>query len=94
MKKYECHCISIGEEMLHDVYLASDVERNLGASLQLLECVKQRDDRIAELDKALREAIDDIESWAGYASDYFQEKHDLAGGLARLRSVLTEGDSR
>ncbi len=34
------------------------------------------------------EAIEDIESWAGYASTYFQEKHDLKGCLERHRAAL------
>ena len=38
----------------------------------------------------LAEAINGIESWASYASDYFKEKHDLAGELADLRHELVE----
>lgn len=34
------------------------------------------------------EAIDEIESWGAYASDYFQEKWDLAGTVERLRAAL------
>lgn len=44
--------------------------------------------RLAEVEQALRDAIECVESWAAYASGYFQEKHDLAGDLARLRAVL------
>lgn len=35
--------------------------------------------------KWANEAAEDIESWAGYASAYFQEKHDLAGTLKKWR---------
>lgn len=35
--------------------------------------------------KWANEAAEDIESWAGYASTYFQEKHDLAGTLKKWR---------
>lgn len=45
-------------------------------------------ERIAQLESALRDAIEDIESWAGYASDYFRDKHDLAGCLAKHRATL------
>lgn len=47
-----------------------------------------RDARIAEMEAALAEAIDDIESWGGYASEYFQDKHDLPGCLVKHRAVL------
>jgi hypothetical protein len=36
----------------------------------------------------LCEARDDIESWATYATGYFQEKYDLAGDLARYDAFL------
>lgn len=37
---------------------------------------------------ALDDAIECVESWAAYADAYFQQKHDLAGDLARLRAAL------
>lgn len=37
---------------------------------------------------ALAEAIEEVESWAEYAGDYFKEKHDLQGTLKRLRAEL------
>ncbi len=43
-----------------------------------------------ELRDLLAEAIEDIDSWASYASDYFQQKHDLAGTLAKYRAALQE----
>lgn len=33
---------------------------------------------------ALIEAREEVESWAAYATPYFQDKHDLAGVLARI----------
>lgn len=36
----------------------------------------------------LDEAIIEIEDWAGYASEYFQDKHDLNGTLAKFRAAL------
>lgn len=36
----------------------------------------------------LAEAVSDIEDWAGYASEYFQEKHDLKGTLAKYHVAL------
>ena len=32
------------------------------------------------------EAIDEIESWGAYASEYFRDKHDLTGTVADLRA--------
>ena len=35
----------------------------------------------------LREAADDLESWADYASEYLREKHDLAGTVKQYREA-------
>ncbi|HEY3492550.1 MAG TPA: hypothetical protein VGK43_06335 [Solirubrobacterales bacterium] len=43
---------------------------------------------VQPLTEALREAIDMVHDWASYASDYFQEKHDLEGDEAKLRAAL------
>lgn len=45
-------------------------------------------DEIKKLTVALWDAIDCVLAWSAYASEYFKEKHDLAGDLARLRAVL------
>jgi len=45
---------------------------------------------IEKLRAALRLAVDAVEHWASYASPYFQEKHDLAGDLQKLRAALGE----
>jgi len=47
-------------------------------------------DEIEKLREALRVAMDAVEYWASYASPYFQEKHDLAGDLQKLRAALGE----
>jgi hypothetical protein len=44
----------------------------------------------ARLREALRLAIDAVEFWAAYATPYFQDKHDLAGDLQKLRAALGE----
>jgi hypothetical protein len=49
--------------------------------------------RIAQLEAALADAIECVGSWAAYASPYFQEKHDLAGDIARLQAALA-GEKR
>ncbi len=39
---------------------------------------------------ALRDARECVQAWSGYASEYFREKHDLAGDLARIDAALEE----
>jgi len=29
-----------------------------------------------------------IQDWAGYASDYFKEKHNLTGDLAEIQALI------
>lgn len=45
----------------------------------------------AELLSALRDARESAADWAAYASDYFQEKHDLKGDLAAIDAVIVAG---
>ena len=45
--------------------------------------------RIAELEGVLADATQEVEEWGAYASEYFQEKHDLAGTVARFRAALS-----
>lgn len=39
----------------------------------------------------LAEAADCIASWGSYASEYFQEKHDLEGDVRRFREGAVNG---
>lgn len=62
---------------------------------ELREHLKQRDDQITalradneRLRAALRDARECVQAWSGYASEYFCEKHDLAGDLARIDAAL------
>ena len=50
--------------------------------------VQRLADENARLRAGYSEAIEEIELWAAYASQYFQEKHNLAGVLARHREIL------
>ena len=36
--------------------------------------------------EALEEAAEMVADWGGYASEYFQQKHDLAGDVAKLQA--------
>lgn len=62
--------------------LAAYTIRDLAAELARLE--RERD----ALREALIEAREDIVHWAGYASDYFKDKHDYVGDLARIDAAL------
>lgn len=39
---------------------------------------------------ALKEATEDIADWGSYASDFFQEKHNWAGDIAKYRAIIAE----
>ena len=52
--------------------------------------IEQHHAELAELRAALVDARDDVADWAAYASEYFQEKWNLAGDLARIDAVLSK----
>ena len=45
--------------------------------------------KLAEAQAKLEEAAEDIEGWGSYASQYFQEKHDLSGTVTKYRNLDT-----
>lgn len=50
--------------------------------------------RVGELEAGYAVAIEDIDSWAAYAPEYFQRKHDLSGCVKRHKKILSrEGGS-
>ncbi len=56
----------------------------------ILALIQQRDELLAAL-KDARELVDD---WGAYAPAYMQEKHDLAGDLDRLYSVIVKAEAQ
>lgn len=48
--------------------------------------MEQRDDLL----NALKNAREMVEDWGGYASAYFQGKHDLPGDLAKLDAIIAK----
>ena len=56
----------------------------------ILALIQQRDELLAAL-KDARELVDD---WGAYAPAYMQEKHDLAGDLDRLYSVIAKCEAQ
>ena len=51
---------------------------------KLVACEKQRDDLV----EMLEEARDEVVGWAAYASEYFQQKHNLQGYVEKLDTTL------
>lgn len=43
---------------------------------------------VERMREALAEAIESVEDWAGYASEYFRQKHGLKEELARFRATF------
>ena len=54
----------------------------------ILELIQQRDELLA----ALKDAREMVSDWAGYASPYFQEKHDIDGDLKKLDDAITNAE--
>lgn len=67
-----------------DVSEEQRAEHQAACAAEVERLTRERDG----LAKALADAIECVESWSAYASDYYREKHDLAGDLARLRAAL------
>lgn len=44
--------------------------------------------QVERMREALAEAIESVEDWAGYASEYFRQKHGLKEELARFRATF------
>ena len=49
-------------------------------------------DEIERLREKYQEAIDDIEEWGAYASEYFQEKWKLKECIEQHRAALKEAE--
>jgi len=80
-------------------YICSDCRNHFMQPPRCMTCgaqqlydntVRSQSKEIERLRAALRLAVDAVEHWASYASPYFQEKHDLAGDLQKLRAALGE----
>jgi hypothetical protein len=44
--------------------------------------------RVEALAVLCKQAIEAVESWGEYASDYFKEKHNLAGDIEQMQAEL------
>ena len=66
----------------------ADGERPYGS---LLDVMDEAADEIERLRLKYEEAINDIEEWGAYASEYFQEKWGLKECIEQHRAALKEG---
>lgn len=55
---------------------------------RLREALNASGSRVAYARDLLIGAVNDIENWAGYASEYFQRKHKLHDALAEYRGAI------
>lgn len=63
--------------------------------IQLDEVIAERDQLRAENERLralLLEASEEIDSWGSYASEYFQQKHDLPGAVAKFHYAAMAKD--
>jgi len=54
---------------------------------QAAELIERLERENAEL---RADAVETVQHWGGYAGSYFQEKHNLAGDIARLRGPVPD----
>ena len=75
-------CAVVGGYIANSRYIASANQDTI------LELIRQRDELLA----ALKDAREMVSDWAGYASPYFQEKHDIDGDLKKLDAAITKAE--
>lgn len=61
---------------------------NPAAVLELIAEIERVSKQRDELLEALKDAREMVSDWAGYASPYFQEKHDIDGDLEKLDAAI------
>lgn len=93
-KREDLHCVinDLAEQVREREQRIEELERQrnrLVTALQaetgkLVACEKRQ----AVLVEALEEARDEVVGWAAYASEYFQQKHNLRGYVEKLDTTL------
>lgn len=87
-KHWEAHCDAEGYGPVNlmrrlEKGIASEYNYTAGSFARLNE-VNQ------ELLEALKVAACEIADWGSYASEYFQNKHDLQGAISRVEAVIAK----
>lgn len=74
-----------GGKSLESVFSERDVRSLVG----VIEQLKSENEALRN---SLIEASEEIAAWGSYASDYFQDKHDLAGCVEKFHSFAVKRD--
>jgi predicted RNase H-like nuclease (RuvC/YqgF family) len=77
----------------YDHRLRAEHQSLMDRDAQMTDALLAAEARVKELEAKLSEAADEIESWGAYASEYFQEKHDLPGVVREFREFTLKGGS-
>jgi hypothetical protein len=93
---YDCDPQLVARDLIAQSALVDELQPQLKTVLDREAKTHERhdkkvdalEDRVRVLEAALTEAIDDIEEWGAYASDYFKDKHGLAECVAKHRAAL------
>jgi hypothetical protein len=85
--------ILIEEDLLSGIGCQAEVTA-VGDGSIALRALQSTGSAEAELLAALKEAREDVSSWGAYASEYFRDKWDLAGDLARYDAVIAKHSQR
>ena len=74
---------------------AQQVKHNSSVTMDELGEMRDRAEKAENeaLRKLLAEAAEDIEDWGSYASEYFQNKHDLSGNVKKYREAAIKEQS-
>jgi hypothetical protein len=67
-----------------DQYCSEQTAQEASNELRRLEALN------AELLEALEDAIEDIEMWSGFASEYLKGKYGLAASIAAKRALIAK----
>lgn len=68
-----------------------EAEQELQSALKTVGKTLQAEmQKSQELLEALKEAADEIQDWGLYASEYFQNKHDLKGAINKARAAIAK----
>lgn len=87
--------INVGENQLSwnykgDSYCIGIEDGIAGVLGDVFSDLNRQHDNVAKLKDALREAIEDIQSWGDCASDYAQKKHKLGEEIERYKQIIRE----
>jgi ABC-type transporter Mla subunit MlaD len=70
--------------------LLEQTAEKLGAAKARISTLEALTDQLAE---ALRDAMENMDGWASYASDYFRMKHNLSGDLAEIARAIAAAEA-